>query len=641
MSSEHSQYSGTDEFRSIIATSLDGFLLTDLTGKILESNDSYCQMIGFSHDQLIQKHLSGLGIDSSQAEIDRQVKYFTWKGSLRYETKHRHKDGYYVDVDIRANYSPLYGGSIFSFIRDISHQKRSQDLMSARLRLMEYSLSHSCEDLLRKTLDEAEGLTGSCIGFYHSIELDQQMFALRAWSTRTASHFCKAEGSGRHYPVSQAGVWVDCVHERRPVIHNDYASLPHRKGMPEGHVQMVRELLVPVIRNDKVVAVMGLGNKPTDYDQRDVKMVSLLADFAFEMAERKQTEEKLAAAYRIQEEEKTFYHSIIENIESGILITDLNLRIVLANPYSWRFFNRTGEAVVDRYLYDVCPEIYERIVGGVDSDEIAINSSSYEPLVIGFSRFDLKGADRAVIGNIINFKDLTEIIAIRHEMRQKEHLSAMGELVAGVAHEMRNPLFGMTAVGQILNMELQLNPAQKQLMDSFQKEARRLNTLVEDLLECTRELRIRRKEVSLLEVIDASIRVNEIFSKGKEIEINTRAPVQDLRIWADADKLEQVLVNLLKNAIDASRPGGAICLATTSDDRNVYIKVIDEGHGVPEELLDKIFDVFYTTKKNGTGMGLAISMNIVVAHGGSMTVRNNRNGGATFTVTLPLKEKKL
>jgi signal transduction histidine kinase len=99
-------------------------------------------------------------------------------------------------------------------------------------------------------------------------------------------------------------------------------------------------------------------------------------------------------------------------------------------------------------------------------------------------------------------------------------------------------------------------------------------------------------------------------------------------------------VNLLKNAIDATRPGGVIYLAATSDDRNVHIRVIDEGHGIPEELVDKIFDVFYTTKKNGTGMGLAISMNIVVAHGGSMTVCNNRNGGATFTVTLPLKEKR-
>jgi signal transduction histidine kinase len=597
-------------------------------------------MVGYNRDQLIKKHLSDLGIDNSQAEVDGQVKDITRTGSLQFETKHRHNNGDFIDVEIRANYSPLYGGSIFSFIRDISHQKRSQDLMSARLRLMEYSLSHSCEDLLRKTLDEAEDLTGSCIGFYHSLEPDQQMHALRAWSTRTTTHFCKAEGSGRHYPVSQAGVWVDCVHERRPVIHNDYASLSHRKGFPEGHAQVERELLIPVIRNDNVVAVMGLGNKPTDYDQRDVKMVSLLADFAFEMAEHKQTEEKLAAAYRIQEEEKTFYHSIIENIESGILITDLNQRIVLANPYSWRFFNKTGEVVVDRYLYDVCPEIYERIVGGIDSDEIPINTSSHEPLVIGFSRFNLKGADRAIIGNIINFKDLTEIIAIRNEMRQKEHLSAMGELVAGVAHEMRNPLFGMTAVGQILEMELQLNPAQKQLMDSFQKEARRLNTLVEDLLECTRELRIRRNEVNLMEVIDASIRVNEIFSREKKIEINTRTPVQDLRIWADADKLEQVLVNLLKNAIDATRPGGVIYLAATSDDRNVHIRVIDEGHGIPEELVDKIFDVFYTTKKNGTGMGLAISMNIVVAHGGSMTVCNNRNGGATFTVTLPLKEKR-
>lgn len=361
----------------------------------------------------------------------------------------------------------------------------------------------------------------------------------------------------------------------------------------------------------------------------------------FDITDRKQAEEKLAAAYKTLDEKKTFFQSIINNIESGILVTDLDLRIVLSNPYAWDLFNKTCEEVDGRFLRDICPEIADRIASGIDSDEIVISTSSLEQMVIGFSRFNQKGANRETVGNIINFKDLTEVVAIRCELRQKERLSAMGELVARVAHEMRNPLFGMTAVGQILEMELQLNPAQKQLIDSFQKEARRLNTLVEDLLECTRELRIRREKVNFKKIIEASIQVNEMFAKEKGIDITSGTPVQDLWIWADPDKVEQILVNLLRNAIDATAPGGTIRLAVAADDRNVRIKVVDKGHGISDELVEKIFEVFYTTKKNGTGMGLSISRNIAEAHGGTLTACNNEDGGATFTVTLPLHEKSL
>ena len=359
----------------------------------------------------------------------------------------------------------------------------------------------------------------------------------------------------------------------------------------------------------------------------------------FDITDRKQAEEKLSTAYRTLKEKNTFFQSIINNIESGILVTDLNLRIVLSNPYVWELFNKTREEIDGSYLADISPEISARITGGIDSDEIAITTSSHEQLVIGFSRFNHNGADRTVVGHIINFKNLTEVVAIRREMRQKERLSAMGELVARVAHEMRNPLFGMTAVGQILDMELQLNPSQQQLIDSFQKEARRLNTLVEDLLECTRELRIRRENVSFLMIIEASIHVNEIFAREKKIKIIFGAPAEDILIWADPDKIEQVLVNLVKNAIDATVSGGTIRLEAKADHRNVCFKVIDKGHGIPEFLAEKIFEVFYTTKKNGTGMGLSISRNIAEAHGGTLTASNNEDGGATFTLILPLREK--
>lgn len=126
MDAEHHVNIETDEFHTIIATSLDGFLLTDLAGNIRESNDSYCQLVGYSRDQLIKMHLSSLAVDKSQAEVASQLEHITRMGALRFETKHRHNDGSNIDVEIGANSSPLHGGSIFMFIRDISRQKRLQ-----------------------------------------------------------------------------------------------------------------------------------------------------------------------------------------------------------------------------------------------------------------------------------------------------------------------------------------------------------------------------------------------------------------------------------------------------------------------------------------------------------------------------------
>jgi len=104
---------------------------------------------------------------------------------------------------------------------------------------------------------------------------------------------CTAVAKGNHYPVAEAGVWADCVRERRPVIHNDYASLTQRRGMPEGHAAVVRELVVPVFRGPRIVAIIGVGNKPDDYTETDELTASLLGDFSWEIVIRKQAEEAL------------------------------------------------------------------------------------------------------------------------------------------------------------------------------------------------------------------------------------------------------------------------------------------------------------------------------------------------------------
>ena len=177
--------------------------------------------------------------------------------------------------------------------RDITERKRGEELSRLRQELSDLVYSSDLDRLMRKAVDMAEELTGSQVGFFHFVEKDQEAIGLQVWSTRTMRDMCFAQGEGLHYPVSQAGVWTDCIHQRRSVIHNDYVGLAHKKGLPDGHAAIVRELVVPVFRDGRIVAVMGVGNKLEDYELTDQILLEQIADITQDFVERKQAENKI------------------------------------------------------------------------------------------------------------------------------------------------------------------------------------------------------------------------------------------------------------------------------------------------------------------------------------------------------------
>lgn len=293
---------------AIITSSQDAIFTKDLNDVVTSWNGAAEDLYGYSADEMIGTDVAILmppGREDEPRQLTRRVRDGERISSL--ESVRRRKDGGLVDISLTM--SPVFDESgevaaISVIDRDITERKRVEQIMQARLRLLQFADTHSLEELLQATLDEAEALTGSTIGFYHFLDDDERILTLQSWSTNTLENMCAAEGAGSHYAVAQAGVWVDCVRERRPVIHNDYASLPHRKGMPEGHAPVVNELVVPVFRGDKIVAILGIGNKPTQYDQDDVAATGTLADLAWDIAERKRDEgealqsgEKFAAAF--------------------------------------------------------------------------------------------------------------------------------------------------------------------------------------------------------------------------------------------------------------------------------------------------------------------------------------------------------
>lgn len=361
---------------------------------------------------------------------------------------------------------------------------------------------------------------------------------------------------------------------------------------------------------------------------------SFIDSVILDITARRSAEEKLEQAYLKLMERQTFIESILSNIQSGIIVTDPDFRIRLMNPFAEKFLAVSSEDAIGKELKHVCPTFDDALKDAGDIDEFYCNTCVREH-VVGFKMFDMKGKDDTVNGHIISFADLTEIVKIRKEMKLKERLATLGEFVARVAHEIRNPLFGMTAICQIFSMELQLNEQHKKLMDSMMKEAWRLKQIVEELLDCSRELKISRNCCDLAKLVHDTIFENEVFVQEKNISLEKLIPDAVFPVDVDQAKIKQVIINLLKNAVEASSRNGTIRVSMEKDFRNVMFSINDSGSGIPENIMEKIFDVFYTTKRSGTGLGLSISKNIAVAHGGSLSAQNNPEGGATFVLTLP------
>lgn len=281
-----------EQYQAMLSAALFGFWLADEKGKLLDVNDNYCRMCGYTREELLNLSISDLEIIENLEDTARHMRKIIETGADRFESKHKAKDGRVFDVEISTSFWHSQRKFVV-FIRDITERKRSESITHTRLRLNEFALYHSLGELRQKVLDELELLTGSQIGFFHVIGADQHTLSLQSWSTATLQNMCKAEVKERHYDIEKAGVWTDCIRQRRPVIHNDYAGLPHRKGLPDGHAPIIRELVVPVFRGDSIVAILGVGNKQQDYSADDVELVSLMADLTYDITERKHAEEAL------------------------------------------------------------------------------------------------------------------------------------------------------------------------------------------------------------------------------------------------------------------------------------------------------------------------------------------------------------
>ena len=552
--------------------------------------------------------------------------------------------------------------------REIEARRRKEEILRVCILIREFAGTHSLDELLQKALDEIERLTGSQIGFFHFLEEDQLTLSLQNWSTSTLKVFCTAVGKGEHYNLDKAGVWVDCIHQRRPVVHNDYAGLPDRKGLPPGHAAVIRELVFPIMRSEKIVAILGVGNKEHDYDDRDIETVSDLANMTWDVVLRKQTEERMLNV-------NAMLNMAIDGISDPLFILDAKLRIKRLNRAAKNYYGLTDyQEAVGKICFEAfrgrsspcegCERpfsemeassgSYER-KGGMDPDRL-------EQVVVDLVKNDL-GVPEA---SIVRIYDITQARMMNRQLIQSEKLASLGMLVAGIAHEINNPnnfIFFNTPILRsylqfllpIVDEYVAAHPEMQafgrpypafrddcfKLLDNIEHGSTRINQMVRNLREFVRERgKGEMRRIDLKQVVEKGISIclGRIKKYVKTFEANI--PEGLLSLVTDPLAIEQVVVNLLINAAQAADKKDSwvrlTIISQNESDGEVIIEVSDNGCGMDTETQKKIFDPFFTTKAVGvgTGLGMSISHRLVTELGGCIEVRSELGKGTVFRVRL-------
>ena len=326
---------------------------------------------------------------------------------------------------------------------------------------------------------------------------------------------------------------------------------------------------------------------------------------------------------------------ILASMSSGVALLDMDGRVKLMNRQGAQILRCHDEAVIGTRLADLFPST--SLFMDADTEayrEIDIQTADGGIVPIGFSSTYYLGEQGEHEGVIVAYRDLTELKTLQSELLSKERFAAMGKLVAGVAHEIRNPLFGISSIAQLFERDLK-TPVHRELVGALLSETRRLNHLVEELLIYGRPMKLRLERCDLRRLWEDVFTMHREELERRRIAITGDYEVRHPVAYLDAHQIRQVFLNLLRNALDATPDGGAITIRLLIEDRYIIFKVVDSGAGIPAENRDRVFDLFFTTKSRGTGLGLAICKKIVQDHGGEITIESGEGRGTTVMVKLP------
>jgi two-component system sensor histidine kinase HydH len=341
---------------------------------------------------------------------------------------------------------------------------------------------------------------------------------------------------------------------------------------------------------------------------------------------------------------QAFTGSILEQMQDAVITVDHADKVTIFNARAEELFGISADQVDGKNLKDLKTSKAGRCIVDLFSredhpEEQELTCAASHPRIISVRLSVSTKADNSIESRTIVIRDLTEAKTLEREVQRKEKLTAMGQLASGVAHEIRNPLNAISMIAQ--RYEKEFVPRRKvkeykSLNSILQKETQRVNGIIQQFLQFARPPKLQRRPVHIRQFIDQIVTLFEGQARSKKIRFEVKHGTEG-SVTIDNDKMTQVLLNLLQNALDATPARGTITLSTLRHEENVSLAVEDNGSGIPADQLEKIFNLYYTTKRSGTGMGLAITQQLVSLHDGKIEVASKPGKGSKFTITIPIR----
>jgi PAS domain S-box-containing protein len=656
-------------YRAIVSA-FDGFIyICSQDGRIEFMNDKLIQRTGYNAvGELCHKVMHGRDSVCPWCVSERVFQGETTRREV--QTPRDNRWYYVVNAPI---VHPDGSISKQTVIQDITERKRSEEEIKLNETRLEASLrlNQMTETPLHEigefALEEVIRLTGSKIGYFAFLNPDESVLTMHAWS-KSAMAECRVTGLTHVYPVDSTGLWGEAVRQRRAIMTNDYsAPNPWKQGCPEGHVTVHRHMNVPIFDGDRIVIVAGVGNKPVDYNESDVRQLTLLMSGLWRILQRKQAEEALRDS-----EEK--YRLLIGNIP-GITfrgyadgsIEFFDEKIEALAGYPLEEFNSGRLKWTDIVLKDDVEDFSRTFQQALWGDRSYIRE--YRIATRDNRNLWVQGRGRIVCNENGHIDYVSGVIFDIAERKQGEELrrklemqlnqthkmEAIGTLAGGIAHDFNNILSAMIGYAELAHLSLRKSPEEGKVLlhlNEILRAGERAKGLVNQILTFSRQTEQMRKPVEICMVIEEVLRFLRA-SIPSTVEIRPLLDAPGGIVMADPVQIHQVLINLCTNAYQSmeGQPGVLEIRAEPVEvDRqmaNVYpdlstgsyirITVSDTGYGMTPATVERVFDPFFTTKQpgKGTGLGLSVVHGIVKGLGGTISVESQIGKGTTFRIFLP------
>ncbi|HEX3436045.1 MAG TPA: ATP-binding protein [Pseudacidobacterium sp.] len=337
---------------------------------------------------------------------------------------------------------------------------------------------------------------------------------------------------------------------------------------------------------------------------------------------------------------------ILSNLQDGMILFTQDARAVLVSSSVERFLSKSRDEILGseaQEIFDrstilgrVVREAFDRGIGLVQ-EEITTETGRRVEVSLDFIHDDRAPSQRHGLGALLTLHDFESVQEIESELEISRRMAAIGQLTSGVGHEVKNPINAIVVHLELLRNKLSAPdaPAIRHL-DVIQSEIQRLDRVVQTLVDFSRPVELKLHEQDLRAIVDAVLMLASAELETRNVRVMNFMPGRPVIAKVDADLMKQALLNIVLNGAQAMTSGGNLIVRLAEDGRSSYLSITDEGEGIPDEIRSKIFNLYFTTKKDGSGIGLAMTYRIVQLHSGQLDVESQVGKGTTFTLQIPV-----